>query len=39
MLAGMFWQQGTSPYRRYIQEINFVIKMLWVKDNFSNKLA
>jgi hypothetical protein len=39
MLAGMCWQQGTPPYRHYIQEVNVVIKMLWVKDNFSNKFA
>ena len=23
----------------YIQEVNIVIKMLWDKDNFSNKFA
>jgi hypothetical protein len=27
------------PHRHYIQEVNVVIKMLWVKDNFSNKFA
>jgi hypothetical protein len=27
-LAGMCWQQGTPPYRQYIQEVNVVIKML-----------
>jgi hypothetical protein len=37
--GGMFWQQGTPPHRHYIQEVNIVIKMLWVKDNFSNKYA
>jgi len=35
-LGGMCWQ-GTPPYRQYIQEVNIVIKMLWDKDNFSNK--
>jgi len=38
-LAGMCWQQGTPPHRHYIQEVNIVIKMLWDKDNFSNKLS
>ena len=38
-LAGMFWQQGTPPHGHYIQEVNDVIKMLWVKDNFSNKFV
>jgi hypothetical protein len=38
-LAGMCWQQGTPRHRHYIQEVNFVTKMLWVKDNFSNKFA
>jgi hypothetical protein len=33
----MCWQQGTPPHRHYIQEVNVVIKMLWDKDNFSNK--
>jgi len=37
-LGGMCWQ-GTQPHRHYIQEVNVVIKMLWVKDNFSNKFA
>jgi len=37
-LGGMFWQ-GMPPHRHYIQEVNVVIKMLWVKDNFSNKFA
>jgi hypothetical protein len=35
----MCWQQGTPPHRHCIQEVNVVIKMLWVKDNFSNKFA
>jgi hypothetical protein len=35
----MCWQQGSPFYRHYIQEVNVVIKMLWVKDNFSNKFA
>jgi hypothetical protein len=34
----MCWQ-GTPPHRHYIQEVNVVIKMLWVNDNFSNKSA
>jgi len=38
-LGIMCWQQGTPPHRHYIQEVNVVIKMLWVKDNFSNKFA
>jgi len=38
MLGGMCWQ-GTPPHRHYIQEVNVAIKMLWVKDNFSNKFA
>jgi hypothetical protein len=38
MLGGMCWQ-GMPPHRHYIQEVNVVIKMLWVKDNFSNKFA
>jgi len=29
----------TPPHRHYIQEVNIVIKMLWDKDNFSNKFA
>jgi hypothetical protein len=29
----MFWQ-GTPPHKHYIQEVNVVIKMLSVKDNF-----
>jgi hypothetical protein len=37
--GGMCWQQGTPPHRHYVQEVNVVIKMLWVKDNFSNKFA
>ena len=37
-LRGMFWQ-GTPPHRHYIQEVNVVITVLWVKDNFSNKFA
>ena len=37
-LAGMCWQ-GTPPHRHYIQEVNIVIKMLWDKDNFSNKFT
>jgi hypothetical protein len=39
MLGGVCWQQGTLPYRYCIQEVNVVIKMLWVEDNFSNKIA
>jgi hypothetical protein len=35
----MCWQQGTPPHIHCIQEVNVVIKMLWVKDNFSNKYA
>jgi hypothetical protein len=35
----MCWQQGTPPHRHHIQEVNVVIKMLWVKDNFSNKFV
>jgi hypothetical protein len=38
MLGGMCWQ-GTPPHRHYNQEVNVVIKMLWVKDNFSYKFA
>jgi len=38
-LAGMGWQQGTPSHRHYIQEVNIVIKMLWDKDNFSNKFT
>jgi hypothetical protein len=37
--GGMCWQQGTPPHRHYIQEVNAVIKILWIKDNFSNKFA
>ena len=37
-LGGMCWQ-GTPPHRHYIQEVNVVIKMLWVRYNFSNKSA
>jgi len=37
--GGMCWQEGTPPHRHYIQEVNVVIKMIWVKDNFSNKFA
>jgi hypothetical protein len=37
-LGGMF-RQRMPPHRRYIQEVNVVIKMLCVKDNFSNKVA
>jgi len=29
----------TPPPRLYIQEVNVVIKMLWDKDNFSNKFV
>ena len=39
MLGGMCRQQGTPPHTHYIQEANVVIKMLWVKDNFSNKFT
>jgi hypothetical protein len=35
--GGMCWQ-GTPPHTHNIQEVKFVIKMLWVKDNFSNKI-
>jgi hypothetical protein len=35
----MCWQQRTPPHRHCIQEVNVVIKMLWGKDNFSNKFA
>ena len=35
-LGGMCWQ-GTPLHRHYIQEVNVVIKMLWVKDNINNK--
>jgi hypothetical protein len=38
-LGGMGWQQRTPPHGHYIQEVNVVIKILWVKDNFSNKFA
>jgi hypothetical protein len=34
----MCWRQGTPHYMHCIQEMNVVIKMLWVKDNFSNKI-
>jgi len=27
-IAGMCWQQGTPPYRHYIQQVNIVTKML-----------
>jgi len=37
-LVGMCWQ-GTPPHRHCIQEVNVVIKMLWVKDKFSNKFV
>jgi hypothetical protein len=36
--VGMCWQ-GMPPYRHCIQEVNIVIKMLWDKDNFSNKFT
>jgi hypothetical protein len=36
--VGMYWQ-GTPPHRHYIQEVNIVIKMLWDKDNSSNKFT
>jgi hypothetical protein len=35
----MCWQKGTPPHGHYIQEKNVVFKMLWIKDNFSNKFA
>ena len=38
-LVGICWQQGMPPHRHYIQEVNIVIKMLWDKDNFSNKFT
>jgi hypothetical protein len=38
-LGGICWQQGTPPHRQCVQEVNVVIKMLWVIDNFSNKFA
>jgi hypothetical protein len=31
-LGGMSWQQGTPLHRHCIQEMNVVIKMLWVKE-------
>jgi hypothetical protein len=34
----MCWQE-TPPQRHWIQEVNVVIKMLWVKANFSYKFA
>jgi hypothetical protein len=34
----MCWQR-MPPHRHNIQEVSVVIKMLWVKDNFSNKFA
>ena len=37
--AGTCWQQGTPPYRHYIQQVNIVIKMLWDQDNFSKKFT
>jgi hypothetical protein len=37
-LGEMCWQ-GTPPHTHCIQEVNVVIKMLWVKDYFSNKFA
>jgi len=37
-LGGMYWQK-TPRHRHCIQEVNVVIKTLWVKDNFSNKFA
>jgi hypothetical protein len=30
---------GSPPHRHYIQEVNVVIKMFWVKDTFGNKSA
>jgi hypothetical protein len=36
---GMCWQQVTPHHRHCIQEVNVVIKMLCVKDNFCNKFA
>jgi hypothetical protein len=35
----MCWQQGTPHHRHYVQEVNVEIKMLWVKDNYSNKFS
>jgi hypothetical protein len=34
----MCWQ-GMPPHRHYIQGLNVIIKMLWVKDNFTNKFG
>jgi hypothetical protein len=34
----MCWR-GTPPHRPCVREVNVVIKMLWVKDNFSKKFA
>ena len=31
--------KGRQPHTHYIQEVNVVIKMLWVEDNFSNKFV
>ena len=38
-LEGICWQQVMPPHRHYIQKVNIVIKMLWDKDNFSNKFT
>ena len=38
-LGGKCWQQGMPPHKHCIQEVNVVIKMLWVKDNFSHKFV
>ena len=38
-LGEYFDNKETSPHRRCIQEMNVVIKILEVKDNFSNKFA
>jgi hypothetical protein len=29
----MGWQQGTPHHRYYIQKVNIVINMFWVKNN------
>jgi hypothetical protein len=37
MMENIQKRLGECVDRHYIQEVNVVIKMLWVKDNFSNK--
>jgi hypothetical protein len=36
-LREMCWKQGTPPHRHFIWEVSVLIKMLWNKNNFSNK--